>query len=99
MKTLSIQWQWRPAMLTGVGFAEQNVWSRAARRRQTSQGSPREDNSWLEGKDEMAFGFKIQAKQGKDVKGIEVVIRWLKGNDSVLFESFCGMLKRQVENR
>ncbi|KAI9844452.1 MAG: hypothetical protein M1830_007602, partial [Pleopsidium flavum] len=100
MKSLSVQWQWRTATLTGVGFAEQNVWSRAARRRKTNQDFPGNDNllrDRADEEDEMAFGFKIQAKPREDSKGVEVVIRWLKGNDSVLFESFCGMLKRQIE--
>lgn len=43
-----------------------------------------------------ALGFKIQLK--KDSEGVsEVMIRWLQGRDSVLFESFCGMLKRQLK--
>lgn len=29
----------------------------------------------------------------------EVNVRWLRGNDYVLFESFCGMLKRELRNR
>ena len=36
---------------------------------------------------------QAQATSGQ----IEVTIRWLRGTDSVLFESFCGMLKRLVE--
>lgn len=45
--------------------------------------------------DEPALGFKIQLKGGSD-GGVEVLVRWLQGRDSVLFESFCGMLKRQL---
>lgn len=88
-------------MLVGVGFAKENAWSRAARRKRRTKGSPEEEDSEdSEGpEDERAFGFKIQAKQSKEAKEVEVVIRWIKGNDSVLFESFCGMLKRQIENR
>lgn len=100
MKSLGIQWQWRPAVMTGVGFAKQNVWSRAARRRRRSQDpqnkNPIDDE---EDPDEAALGFRIQAKQRKTVEHVEVIVRWLKGNDTVLFESFCGMLKRQLENR
>lgn len=86
--------------MTGVGFSKQNVWSRAARRRRRSQDhqgkATVEDD---ENTEEAALGFKIQAKQRKTAGHVEVVIRWLKGNDAVLFESFCGMLKRQLENR
>lgn len=46
----------------------------------------------------MAFGFKIHvvANAGGD-SGARVTVRWLKGHDAVLFESFCGMLKRKLE--
>jgi len=27
------------------------------------------------------------------------MVRWLKGLDTVIFESFCGMLKRKVEDQ
>lgn len=46
-----------------------------------------------------ALGFKVQVKKDAiDEKGVRVIVRWLKGRDSVLFESFCGMLKRKVES-
>lgn len=87
--------------MTGVGFAKQNVWSRAARRRQRNEDSHGKDTVEDNGSDsdEAALGFSIQAKQRKSAGHAEVVTRWLKGNDAVLFESFCGMLKRQIENR
>ena len=47
---------------------------------------------------EAALGVKIQLKQDKLLEnGYVVSIRWLKGRDKVLFESFCGMLKRKLE--
>jgi len=91
---LHLQWQWRQAAMTGVGFANENVWSRASRRRgkAAAEGTPDEiDES------EAALGFKVQVKRPLGGEGSEVVIRWLKGHDAVLFESFCGMLKRKVE--
>ncbi len=100
MKSLEIQWQWKPAVMTGVGFAKQNVWSRAARRRRRSQDLQGKDAVENEDDtDEAALGFKVQTKQRKTEAHVEIVVRWLKGNDSVLFESFCGMLKRQLENK
>jgi 23S rRNA (adenine1618-N6)-methyltransferase len=45
----------------------------------------------------MALGFKIYVEKSADVAGIKVTIRWLKGHDNVLFESFCGMVKRNLE--
>lgn len=42
---------------------------------------------------EPALGFKVSIQQDKEA-GSEVKVRWLQGKDSVLFESFCGKLKR-----
>lgn len=93
LEQLDIQWQYRPSLATGVGFACANVWSRAARRQQQKGSSAGTDKI---GEDEPALGFKIQLRLGKEKQEIQVLIRWLRGHDSVLFESFCGMLKRQV---
>lgn len=47
---------------------------------------------------EMAFGFKVHVESDAGCEfGGRVTIRWLKGHDSVLFESFCGMVKRKLE--
>ena len=48
---------------------------------------------------EMTLGFKIHVEpKQSDESGTKVTIRWLKGHDTVLFESFCGMLKRKIED-
>ena len=44
----------------------------------------------------LALGFKIRL-EGYG-KGANVMVRWLQGRDSVLFESFCGMVKRQLKS-
>ena len=86
-------------MATGVGFAKGNVWSRAARRKQQQShiDSTEKDHGMNEESEDEgpALGFKIQLRKGSE-GGAEVMIRWLQGRDSVLFESFCGMLKRQL---
>jgi 23S rRNA (adenine1618-N6)-methyltransferase len=52
---------------------------------------------------EVALGVRVQLKlhQGKEPesKEVQVVIRWIQGTDSVLFESFCGMAKRKMEGK
>jgi len=49
---------------------------------------------------QVALGFKVQLKlDGIEETRTKVVMRWLKGTDSVLFESFVGMLKRKLEGR
>lgn len=99
LEELDLQWQYRPSLATGVGFARTNVWSRAARRQQQKGGDVHTNTVGDEDEeDEPALGFKIQLKLGNEGQTIQIWIRWLRGRDSVLFESFCGMLKRQVSH-
>ncbi|GIJ91333.1 hypothetical protein Asppvi_010298 [Aspergillus pseudoviridinutans] len=98
LSNLRIHWTWRKNLATGVGFATENVWSRQARRKLQNSDATAEmmeiDESTA------ALGFKVQLKQDRlEEKCVRVVVRWLKGLDSVLFESFCGMFKRKVEGR
>lgn len=102
LRALDLQWQYKPPLAIGIGFAKGNVWSRAARRKMekspthsyqaASLEEPEEDAM---DEDAPAFGFKVHLKSG-DNGVVEVAVRWLQGRDSVLFESFCGMLKRQL---
>ncbi|KAL9617483.1 MAG: hypothetical protein Q9160_007746 [Pyrenula sp. 1 TL-2023] len=103
LRDLDLQWQWRPNISTGVGLAPSNVWSRQARRkkahRQDEVAVGGEGNGDGEDKeDEVALGFKIAVRRDED-GGIQVLLRWLRGTDAKLFESFCGMLKRRLEGR
>lgn len=41
---------------------------------------------------EVALAFKISLTENGAME-----VRWLRGRDYVLFESFCGMLKRGVK--
>lgn len=95
LSQLHLQWMWKASISTGVGFSERAVWSRASRRQVAKkQGEAMEEDD----DPEMAFGFKIHvvAARGGE-SGSRVTIRWLKGHDAVLFESFCGMVKRKQE--
>jgi 23S rRNA (adenine1618-N6)-methyltransferase len=42
---------------------------------------------------EVSLRFDIDVKEG------DMEVRWLQGVDSVLFESFCGMLKRAMKQK
>ncbi|RAQ74312.1 DUF890 domain protein [Aspergillus flavus] len=98
LASLSLQWIWRSNLAMGVGFAMENVWSRQARRKM--KGSAEAMQSIDVDDSRAALGFKVQLrKEGIEEKGVRVLIRWLKGTDSVLFESFCGMVKRKLEGR
>ena len=97
LEDLDLRWQYRPSQTTGVGFAKANVWSRAARRQQQKGGGAGADKAEGNEDEEPALSFKVQIYLGKEME-TQVLIRWLEGHDSVLFESFCGMLKRQVSS-
>ena len=53
--------------------------------------------------DDVQLGVKILIRCSDPVhaqtssRQTAVTVRWVRGTDSVLFESFCGMLKRQTE--
>ncbi|KAL5340372.1 hypothetical protein BJX70DRAFT_361565 [Aspergillus crustosus] len=97
ISALHIHWTWHPDLATGIGFASENVWSRQYRRKMKiseSQEKPEVDEKTV------TLGFKISLSMdpiGETALG--VVVRWLKGTDTVLFESFCGMVKRKLEGR
>jgi 23S rRNA (adenine1618-N6)-methyltransferase len=42
---------------------------------------------------EVSLRFNIEVREG------DMEVRWLQGIDSILFESFCGMLKRAMKQK
>ena len=92
LKVLKMYWVWDVAKVEGIGFSEGDVWSRSARRKMKVTAATEEKSA---PEMEMKFGVKITVKNVDG--GTEFLVRWLKGDDSVLFESFCGMVKRTVE--
>lgn len=94
LSQLPLKWQWRSTISTGIGFSSKAVWSRAARRHVGKASGEDMDE------EDMALGFMIQIEQLPGGQpGSKATARWLKGHDSVLFESFCGMLKRKIEEK
>ncbi|CEN61176.1 hypothetical protein ASPCAL07840 [Aspergillus calidoustus] len=97
LSALHINWTWKRNLGMGVGFAPENVWSRQYRRKAKLSGT--HEKPEIEER-KAALGFKMQLKmEPVEDKIVRVVVRWLKGTDSVLFESFCGMIKRKLEGR
>lgn len=91
-------WSWESELFVGTGFCEKAVWSRASRRNRGDTNEKPNDTSELS-PENMAFGFKISLEElDIDTQGTKVIIRWLKGHDSVLFESLCGMVKRKLQD-
>ncbi|BFZ61424.1 hypothetical protein YB2330_002489 [Saitoella coloradoensis] len=73
------------------GFAKGNTWSRSARRKRRRE---EETETMLEAKakDEVNanFGFTIELRRDM------VKIRWTQGFDKLVYESFCGWVKRAL---
>ncbi|PGG98103.1 hypothetical protein AJ79_08984 [Helicocarpus griseus UAMH5409] len=115
LTALDVYWRWNTSTSTGLGFAMGNAWSRHARRQKkklaveagadtnTSQSGGRgklDNGDFVPGKQdkEAELGFKVSVRGTMDGQS-EVTVRWVKGFDAVVFESFCGFLKRKVEGR
>ncbi|KAK0644756.1 Ribosomal RNA large subunit methyltransferase F [Lasiodiplodia hormozganensis] len=97
MHNLALQWKWNEELRLGYGRATKNVWSRSARRKRKREegGKQATLEKDVELKDEsdneIALGFEIS------VQTDELLIRWVQGQDQVLFESFCGMMKQTLQ--
>lgn len=101
---LDLRWSYRPARRQGVGLATKNVWSRAARRDKqhaTKDGNEvgTEEQSQDSEAEEPALAFKLSFEQSESSSGTIVLFRWLAGQDTVLFESFCGMIRRILSQK
>ncbi|KAJ5145958.1 uncharacterized protein N7515_000522 [Penicillium bovifimosum] len=99
--SLSWFWAWDQAHSSGTGFAAENVWSRHARRKMKAIGQ--EGMAVLEIPTDVAMGVRVQVRlvrgEKAEDKVVKVLVRWIQGIDTVLFESFCGMVKRKLESK
>lgn len=100
VQELDVRWQWRALHSTGVMECKENVWSRSARRKRQFGDSRDKENEQTTADeehssedDEVALAVKVTCEDQK------VEVRWLRGMDHVLFESFCGMLKRALQQQ
>lgn len=101
LSSLSWYWTWDQSRSAGVGFAPENVWSRQARRKFKLAGQGGTPVRLSAIPVEVELGVRVQLKlvrvQNSETHEVQVLISWTQGTDSVLFESFCGMLKRKME--
>lgn len=111
-KLKGLQWRWRNDIQVGVGRSMTgDVWSRHARRKQKKLelennssisveklSISREDNDTSDEDDFPKFAFKLSIKPsgGTSTTNTVLNLRWLQGDDSTLFESFHGWLKRVI---
>ncbi|KAH0293948.1 hypothetical protein M436DRAFT_71468 [Aureobasidium namibiae CBS 147.97] len=102
LQALDLNWTWRSEKWTGRGIASQNVWSRSARRKRkrvemeeddNQETKPQSEASKVEDSVEVTLRFDIDVREG------DMEVRWLQGKDNILFESFCGMLKRSMKQK
>ena len=102
LEALDLNWTWQSEKWTGRGIASQNVWSRSARRKRkrvemeqndNQETKPQPEAPKAEDPVEVALRFDIDVREG------DMEVRWLQGKDNILFESFCGMLKRSMKQK
>lgn len=90
LSALDLVWKWNPATATGIGEASENVWGRAYRR--AYERRKREGQVEMRGdtydKTKLAFRITVVELAG------ETVVEWLRGDDQILWESFCGCVHR-----
>lgn len=91
ISTLDLSWKWNPATSSGIGEASENVWGRAYRRAYER----RKKEGMVDLRDEapikntrLAFRVIVVQLAG------EITLEWLRGEDQVLWESFCGCVHR-----
>lgn len=103
LDSLPWYWTWDQNLSAGVGYAAENVWSRSARRKMKLAGLQGSSAKLSTVPEEVALGVRVQLKlvrgQNPETKEVHALIRWIRGTDSVLYESFCGMLKRKMESQ
>lgn len=82
-------------------MATQNVWSRSARRKRKRVEMEQEEpevkvhSKALDTEDPAANSLRFRI----DVREEDIEVHWLQGKDNILFESFCGMLKRSMKQK
>ncbi|CAI7578163.1 unnamed protein product [Penicillium bialowiezense] len=106
LTSLPWYWRWDEKDYTGTGLAAENVWSRQARRKMKLAAGADTDKL-MEIPDKVALGVRVYLRlvlgdkhnDKPEEKKVQALIRWTQGTDTVLFESFCGMVKRKLEAR
>lgn len=95
LRDLDVSWTWDETAASGLCRAKDNVWSRSARRKKrklevtgTSMDSSTSENAGTMTEDKLVVQVTVQEAA--------VVLDWMKGSDTVLFESFCGFVKRAL---
>ena len=100
MAALDLKWDWSSNTMIGTAFISKNVWSRAARRKKRNEDNMDIESELSEevqgGGNTVSYALVVRIKVMAHLHRRKAEIRWLQGTDTVLFESFCAMLRRKV---
>ncbi|KAF2649911.1 hypothetical protein K491DRAFT_697720 [Lophiostoma macrostomum CBS 122681] len=91
LSVLDLHWTGIHKTGVGVGEASRNVWNRAYRREQQKRQDTGDTETTAKDDDKVALAFRISVFEEPEKK---IVVDWVRGTDSHLWESFCGMLHR-----
>lgn len=82
----------------GIGETTENVWNRAYRREQQRKKKAGERTMEEDDIDKrkVTLAFRIQ---GSEKPSKTIVMDWLRGTDVPLWESFCGMIHRNLRSK
>ncbi|GAB7342360.1 hypothetical protein MBLNU457_g0578t3 [Dothideomycetes sp. NU457] len=98
MAGLDMRWKWDEANFSGVGSASGNVWSRSARRKRKRAEMESQNTNEATGSSGEISVQALAMTVRITVVDAQADVRWLRGHDGLLFESFCGMLKRALRD-
>lgn len=88
MESLDLKWRWDEDRMAGLSLVACDVWSRRARRMKTND--PERYDRMIQGPVRLVVKVVVSEHI--------VQIRWVRGTDKVLFEQFCEMLKRKLDD-
>lgn len=101
---LGLDWSYDRKNFTGVGVSKGNVWSRAARRKKKLQELSTTEPSTNSAKTTASVSSPLPSTEEPvqemvfriSIADGSVTLRWLKGVNDVLWDSFCGMMRRKL---
>ena len=96
-------WIWDQSLSAGIGYAPSKVWSRQARRKAKLSGHEGSSGRLPSRPAQVLLGVRIQVTMSNNrgstsVPTVQVKISWIQGSDSVMFESFCGMVGSKLDS-
>ena len=92
LQPLGMDCKWDEPSNAVLCLTKGDVWSRAARRKKARRSAQADV---MHEDEDVSFVVRVIVLHADG----EVLVRWLRGQDRVLLESFCGMLKRELCNR